>query len=275
LSVASSAIAPAWREQLAPGGKLVLPLALPGGQKSVAFERRGRELVSVSTRGCGFMALQGDFAPTPDTRIQIGPDPNLFLSIGDEFLSFADEGDLPVPADRFAGWLSEPGQDWATGITTRMGELGGSFFPWIGLCGSQGKEGRLLHAGLTARGDLVDQDVIPALFGLGGEWKSLTTMVLIGADGAAAMKRPPGQRPPLADVNAPGDRTPFEVYVRQLGPGSDAAQRLVASIQEWDRAGRPKSRWHIRALPADMAYPLAEGEFLLDREWTKLVIRYQ
>ena len=30
LSVASSVIAPAWREQLAPGGKLVLPLALPG-----------------------------------------------------------------------------------------------------------------------------------------------------------------------------------------------------------------------------------------------------
>jgi hypothetical protein len=157
-----------------------------------------------------------------------------------------------------------------------MGELGGSFFPWMGLRGLQGKEKRPLHAGLTAKGDLADQDVIPALSGLGGEWKSMATMVLIEAGGAAAMMRPPGQRPPLADVNSPGDRTPFEVYVHQLGPGSSAARRLVESIQEWDRAGRPKSRWQIRALPAEMAYyTLKKGEYLLELKWTKLVIRYQ
>jgi hypothetical protein len=103
----------------------------------------------------------------------------------------------------------------------------------------------------------------------------MNTMVLVDADGAAAMMRPPGRRPPLTDVNSPWDRTPFEVYVRQLGTGSYAAQRLVATIQEWDRAGRPESRWHIRALPAEMAYIPTEGEFLLDRKWTKLVIRYQ
>jgi hypothetical protein len=78
----------------------------------------------------------------------------------------------------------------------------------------------------------------------------------------------------LADVNAPWDRTPFEVYVRQLGPSSSAAQWLVESIQEWDRAGRPRSRWQIRALPAEMAYTLKEGEYLLDHKWTRLVIRY-
>jgi hypothetical protein len=102
----------------------------------------------------------------------------------------------------------------------------------------------------------------------------MNTMVLIEADGAAAMMRPPGQRPPLADVNSPRDRTPFEVYVRQLGPGSYAAQRLAESIQEWDRAGRPKSRWHIRALPAERAYSPAEGEFILDYGGAKLIIRY-
>jgi hypothetical protein len=103
----------------------------------------------------------------------------------------------------------------------------------------------------------------------------MNTMVLIEGDGAAAMVRPPGQRPPLTDVNSPLDRTPFEVYVRQLGPGSYAVQRLVAAIQEWDRAGRPRSRWHIRALPAEMSYSPKEGEFLLDHKWTKLVIRYR
>ena len=268
LSVASSVIAPAWREQLAPGGKLVLPLALPGGQQSVAFQRRGQELVSVSIKPCGFMILQGAFAPPQPTRVQIGPDPNLCLLFG-------GERELPVGADRFADWLSEPRQDWATGVTTRMDELGGSFFPWLALQGPLGDEETTLGAGLSARGDLADQDLIPALSGTGGEWKAVGTFVLIEVDGAAAMMRSPGQRPPLVDINHPQDPMPFEVYVRQLGPGTHAAQCLVESIQDWDRTGRPEPRWQIRALPAEMADTLEEGEFLLDHKWTKLVIRYQ
>jgi len=89
------------------------------------------------------------------------------------------------------------------------------------------------------------------------------------------MMRSPGQRPPLVDVNHPRDPEPFELCVRQLGPGNHAAQCLVGSIQDWDRADRPEPSWHIRALPAEMAYIPAEGEFLHDGKWTKLVIRYQ
>lgn len=267
LSVASSVIAAAWMEQLAPDGRLVLPLDLPGGQRSVAFQRQGQELVSVSARGCGFMALQGDFAPKPAKRVQIGPDPNLSLF-------FDGDSELPVSEDRFATWLSEPGQDGATGVTTTMGELMASYFPWMGLQEPQGEEKTAVRARLAARGDLADQDIIPALSGLGGEWKSLNAFVLIEADGAAAMMRPPGQRPPLVDVNHPHDPAPFEVYVRQLGPGTHAAQCMVESIQDWDRAGRPKSRWQIRALPADMEYAHAEGEHVLDYGGAKLIVRY-
>ncbi len=103
------------------------------------------------------------------------------------------------------------------------------------------------------------------------------TFVLIEADGAAAMMRPPGQTPPLIDVNHPPHDPPaFELYVRQLGPGTDATQRLVKRIQDWDRAGRPERRCRqIRALPAEMAYTPAEGELLLDEKGTKLVISYQ
>jgi hypothetical protein len=103
----------------------------------------------------------------------------------------------------------------------------------------------------------------------------MNTVVLIEADGAAAMARPPGHRPPMVDINHPHDPVPFEVYVRQLGPGAYAAQCMVESIQDWDRAGRPEPRWHIRALPAEMAYTPAEEEFLLDYGGAKLVICYQ
>jgi protein-L-isoaspartate(D-aspartate) O-methyltransferase len=270
LSVASTVIAPAWREQLALGGRLVLPLELPGGQKSVAFQRRGQELVSTSIKPCGFMPLQGAFARPQPTRVQIGSDPNLCLSLG-------GERELPISADHFAGWLSESGRDWATGVTTTMGEIRGSFFPWIGVQWPQGDETTALPARLSAGGDLADQNVIPALCGFGGEIKAMHTFVLTEADGGAAMMRPLGQTPPLIDVNhPPADPPAFELYVRQLGPGTDATQHLVERIQDWDRAGRPKRRCRqIRALPAEMAYAPAEGELLLDRKGTKLVISYQ
>jgi protein-L-isoaspartate(D-aspartate) O-methyltransferase len=269
LSVASSVIAPAWREQLAQGGRLVLPLALPGGQKSVALQRREQELVSISAKRCGFMSLQGDFSSLPPAEIQIGSDPNLYL-----YLVFDGDRGLPTSADQFAAWLSEPGRDWATGVTTTLPQIWRRFFPWASLQGAQGDERTDLRAGLSARGDLADQEVIPALWGLGGERKGIHTFVLIEAGGAAALTWPPGQMLPLVDDNHSPDAA-FELYVRQLGPGPHAAQCLVASIQDWDRAGRPETDWHIRALPAEMAYTPAEDELLLDRKWTKLVIRYQ
>jgi protein-L-isoaspartate(D-aspartate) O-methyltransferase len=270
LSVASSVIAPAWREQLAPDGRLVLPLALPGGQKAAAFQRRGQEWVSDSIKPCGFMVLQGAFAPSPPplpTRVQLGPDPNLFLLFG-------GERELPVKADRFAAWLREPGQDWATGVTTTMPELGGSFYLWLRAQEPSGEEGTALGAQLIAAGDLADQAVIPALFGFGGERKAIHTFVLIEAGGAAALMRPPGQKPPLFDINHPPPApSVFELHVRQLGPATDVTQRLVKYIQEWDRAGRPRQvLQQIRLLPSEMAYTPAEGESLLEQEGAKLVL---
>ena len=43
-------LAPAWHEQLAPGGRLVVPLDLRGVQRSVCFERAGDHWTSRSTR---------------------------------------------------------------------------------------------------------------------------------------------------------------------------------------------------------------------------------
>lgn len=61
-------IAPAWREQLAPGERLVLPLELwPGLQVCAAFEPAeddlGRNyLQSVAATWCGFLRMGGEFA---------------------------------------------------------------------------------------------------------------------------------------------------------------------------------------------------------------------
>ncbi len=51
---------PAWREQLAPGGRIVVPVTvLPGLTLSLALEQRGEVWVAVSARPCGFVLLRG------------------------------------------------------------------------------------------------------------------------------------------------------------------------------------------------------------------------
>ncbi|MPZ80269.1 MAG: methyltransferase, FxLD system [Actinophytocola sp.] len=52
-------IPPAWVNQLAPGGRLVVPLRMRGLTRSLELEREGDHLVSRSAMICGFVAMQG------------------------------------------------------------------------------------------------------------------------------------------------------------------------------------------------------------------------
>ena len=165
--------------------------------------------------------------------LQIGPDPKLKLHC-------RDASELPVSADRFYDWLSTSGQDWTTGITTTTIELRDSFFPWASRAPPVDDPG--WRGQLVAHGDLAHQGLVSALYGFDGGGGSICVQVEIDADGAAALMRPPGQALPFwLDFEHPSDGPPaFDLYVRQLGPGSGAAQRMVKRIQEWDRAGRPQ-----------------------------------
>lgn len=59
-------LSPAWADQLAEGGVLVAPITLgPGLELSIAFERRGAELVGRSARPCGFVRLRGPNGSPP------------------------------------------------------------------------------------------------------------------------------------------------------------------------------------------------------------------
>jgi protein-L-isoaspartate(D-aspartate) O-methyltransferase len=55
-------IAPAWLEQLKPGGRLVVPLRMNGISRSIGFRREGDHLESASVEVAGFVAMQGDGA---------------------------------------------------------------------------------------------------------------------------------------------------------------------------------------------------------------------
>jgi protein-L-isoaspartate(D-aspartate) O-methyltransferase len=59
LTVGAADIVPAWFDQLAEGGVLLLPLVLGGSEASVAFRKWGGALASESLAPCGFMRLRG------------------------------------------------------------------------------------------------------------------------------------------------------------------------------------------------------------------------
>ncbi|WP_346011822.1 methyltransferase, FxLD system [Streptomyces sp. SID3343] len=52
-------VPPAWATQLAPGGRMVVPLRTRGVTRSVVFEVDGDHLVSRGSAPCGFVAMQG------------------------------------------------------------------------------------------------------------------------------------------------------------------------------------------------------------------------
>jgi protein-L-isoaspartate(D-aspartate) O-methyltransferase len=72
LTVAAWDIAPAWREQLKPNGRLILPLTLKEDvQVTAAFELADGYLVSVSATPCGFMKLRGAFAESQEQQLDM------------------------------------------------------------------------------------------------------------------------------------------------------------------------------------------------------------
>jgi protein-L-isoaspartate(D-aspartate) O-methyltransferase len=72
LTVGAWDIAPAWWDQLAHGGRLLVPLSLRGVQRCIAFGKREGWMESVSVRDCGFMRLRGGFRG-PEAVLRAGP----------------------------------------------------------------------------------------------------------------------------------------------------------------------------------------------------------
>lgn len=262
LTVGAADIAPAWWEQLLPGGRLVLPLEIASGewQKSVAFDLVDGLLISRSLRDCGFMTLRGAFSAGSIQELQLGPQEGLLLL-----------ADAPLPADldQVYAWLQAPARDRDTGVTITLRDFMRGLRLWLQL-----HEPAL--ATLRAVGDLATHPIVPPLIGFGGEWQSLSTHVLIGAAGLAALMRPPGQPAPLADVNDLfASDQPFNLFIRQFGSSEPLSLRLVNLVQAWQAAGRPSTdSLRIKAIPPGSSYFPAPSEILVDKQWSRLALTW-
>jgi protein-L-isoaspartate(D-aspartate) O-methyltransferase len=243
LTVGAADVLPAWKEQLAPDGRLVLPLSITWSERSIAFTPDDDHLTSLSVGNCSFMRLRGDF-PGMNWQ-QLGPEPGLLLGCHEDF---------GVDADAVYAWLTGPFKDWKTGIDATLGEVVFGLELWVSLHKSE-----VRHV-LAAQGDMVDRNLVPPLV-LGSNPDTVTTGVLIGEQGMVALMRPSDQR------------NPFSLILRQFGHDDTLVHQLLEQIKNWDSAGRPGTKGlRIRAYSKDAGYSVRNGEFVVEKPCSTLVI---
>ena len=239
LTVGAWDMTPAWREQLGPAGRLVLPLALGGGQRTIAFTPAADHLASVSLRDCMFMPLRGAFA-APAERVRLGTDPSVEL--------FVHEPGA-VDAGAVRAMLDQPATDADTGIEVTLRELYGGAIQWLAV-----RERAFVW--LLARGEGCDTVPVPLLYATPGQARSTAGLV----DGGAAcfLTRPPGAPPPAR----------FTLGVRGFGESGALVTRLADAIKGWDACGRPDTTdLRVRAYPVASSPPVSAGTIVIAKRW--------
>ena len=241
-------ISPAWVDQLARNGRLLLPLSLNGPQVSVAFDRENSHLVSQSVTPCGFMRLRGSFAE-PDYTLSLGSLPHLSLE---------STSPLPDDADLIYEWLSTSAQQWPTGVRLHPRELWRDLMLWLAL-----REPHFCH--LIAQGEAADEEVVPTLFQQEGDAKWQGSIGLWAKSSLAMLQQQWTSKP-----------AEMSLMVCSFGPEPTAAQQLITAVHAWDEQGRPGvNNWVVTAYPLDQAVTSGENEMIVPKRWYQFVLRWR
>lgn len=254
LTVGAWDIVPAWWEQLAPGGRLVMPLSIRGPQQSMAFVRDGDRLSSVSARGCGFMTLRGAFAG-PDTVVELGSEPGLRI---------ITEHAKEVDAGSAYSLLADDYKVLPVGVRVTTGELFSSLTLWLALHDAR-------YYSLHAEGVWIESGIVPDLRNIKGSRVPFLVTIGLYENGAASLVA----RPPKDSIEGDGAATEseFALLVQSYGPDDALARRLVEQIRAWDRRGRPAiERLQVVACRTEDPLPSAPGGIVLPKRWTRLVL---
>ena len=106
-----------------------------------------------------------------------------------------------------------------------------------------------------------------------GFWKAGDTCGLLGEEALSVLMYPPGQEPYAIGQD---DTTPFELFVGNFGPDDSLSHRLVDQIIAWDNAARPldEDMLQVRVYPKDTEYTPSADEWVIEKQWTRLVIKW-
>lgn len=262
LTTGTSDIAPAWIEQLKPGGILVAPLSLVenGVAKSIAFRKTTDCLESISSKDCAFIMIRGHYAAPVSAPLALGPEPGLNL-----YVKSATAGALDPHS--VYNLLAAPYTDTATGVQVTAGDLSTTFATWLSL---QASEDLCAIGTIVAAGEAVDRQPVPFLFGVPGRFRS--SFGLIDNQEMALLAQPTNQAAP----SIPGSDPSFELYVRTFGGRVRLSGRLRQLVADWDSAGRPpdSDRLKVRAYPKDSTYAARSYELVVEKANSRLVIEW-
>ena len=236
-------IAPAWREQLAEGARLVLPLEIHGYTRAVTFQRSGDVLHAQGFTHCGFVLAQGEHARTAPVEDLL--DGELQIRFGD--------GD-PASVEGLEEALRGPRHEVATGVTMGSGFYFGSL---------------QLYAATTLRGFCR----LAAYRDKG----TGVTQIAKGADAPAILGD--ASLAHLIHVqtrhgDAPEEKE-WEWVVHAFGDqGPQLAEQLVTAVRSWDRDVRDGSDPVLTAHPAGTPDHLLPAGDVLDKQLCRLVFQW-
>lgn len=244
-------IASEWRNQLKPGGRLMLPLSIHGVQKLVTFQEAGGRLDSIAVRDCGFLPLRGAQAQ-PEIIVPLGPDPGLHVTVHDPTL---------VDVNALYRMLRGPSTDWTTTMHVTVQDMWGGLGLWLAIYESA-------LCTLSAMGDVTEHGLVPNLFGPAHTATSCRTIGLLDNGSLCVLMRAPQAR--VQDEVAP-----FELYIRCFGENEQIAQRLMARVKEWECANRPSTAdLRITAYSQNMEYAPQANESIATTHTAQLVLKW-
>lgn len=253
LTVGSADIRPEWVVQLAPGGRLLLPLSLRGSQVSVALDLDpDRVLRSRSVRSCAFIRLRG-LAAGPETVVPL-------RSLG---LVLQPAADAPAasPAGPGAVGVGEQAVAEPSAVDAALAEPGPVTSVAVALGAADLWDGFGLFLALTTPGTcrllLTEPEADGA--GFAPMAPGIGTLGLAGPGG-------------LAVVTA-GSR--HRVGVRAFGRSGPAqVEQLLAALDRWVAAGRPDAAGLLLTVRprSDASAPHTEGGANLVTEHCRITV---
>jgi protein-L-isoaspartate(D-aspartate) O-methyltransferase len=237
VTAGASDLAPAWVSQLAPGGRLVVPLSIRGVQQCVAFTPAPGHLRSVAVCGCQFMPLTGGM-PNGDQRLPLPGHPGVYLQ--------AAETDMN--AALVANVLGHRGPAAGTGVTARSRDVFASLRPWLAF-----REPALATLTYSGPPDAAEASGVPAVidFTVRGVTRRASPC-LPGPAGLAVLDF----SGPDATSGDPARGRTLQLTVRGYGEARQQQARLKELIVAWDAAGRPGlDHLRIDAYPTGVTPP--------------------
>ena len=208
-------VPPAWWDQLADGGVLVVPLRMRGLTRTVALERDGMVLRSRSVQMCGFIPMRGAGAVAEQNVWVGGKDGDLLLRI--------DDG-RPVDADAIGRALEYPAAVTWTGVPFAMPEILDFWLAGVsGFC-------RVLASGKAVEAGRIRAPLFP--------WGSMGV-----SDGGTIAYLITQGDPPELGVCAYGP------------DGQGLADIVAECIRQWDSQGGPQMTVRIEVHPVDATSP--------------------